>query len=466
MKEEEAMAGSKDRLLIEGKLFPNMFRFAMPILLMTLLQRLYHAADMIVVNYSGVAGAIGAIGTTGSMVTLFLCATGGFSVGADVLVARYIGARDEKRTETAVHTAVGAGLLFGLLGGLVGFLLCKPLLIAMGDEGRILDMAVLYSRIYFISIPFTTLTDIFKAILRAKGNTKTPLFVLMISGLFNVGMNFFFVLVLGMDVDGVAWATVLSNVVSTVWLMLILIKDEGWCHLNLKKIRIQKNMFRDMLSIGIPASLEDCLFCFSNMLIQSSIITMNNMICPGGSAVLDGSSAAANIEGFIGAANAAASNAVVTFTSQHLGAGKNDRLKKVRAEGLRVGLLLVCSMTALLYILRKPVLSLYISDELAYETAFIRISIMFINYPLMVHMDNFASFLRGIGKSALATVITLTGICGFRVLWLMIVFRHVSMTLETIFSSWPISWTLTAIVAYFVCRKQLRRLTAKTAVSD
>lgn len=253
--------------MLEGPLLGKIFAFALPLMLTNLLQTCYSAADMIIVGLSGVDGAIGAIGTTNAMINLVLNVFSGFAVGTSVVVARNIGRGDRTATSHAVHTSLIVALVSGLVCAAIGLFISRPVLEAMGDEGHILDLASLYTTIYFIGTPFLALANFMISILRAQGDTRTPLFILTCTGLLNVVLNLLFVLCFGMSVDGVAIATVISNAVSVVLLAIRLRNDTGWCHLSLRRLHVDKSALGEIIHDGLPAGVQGALFSLSNMLI-------------------------------------------------------------------------------------------------------------------------------------------------------------------------------------------------------
>lgn len=446
--------------LLEGRLFPKILKFALPLILTNLLQTLYNAADMIVVGMSDVPGALGSIGTTAAMINLILNICIGFSVGANVVVARCIGAGERGDTQRAVHTSLCVSAIFGLLACVVGQIVCRPVLILLGDEGNILELATLYSRIYFAGAPFLSITNFCIAIFRAKGDTKTPLFVLSLSGVVNVFLNLFFVLVCHMSVDGVSLATSISNLLSAAILLLKLSRDTGWCRFSLRKLRMDLRAFREILCVGIPAAIQGALFSISNMLIQSSIISINNRMYPGGSAVIDGNAAAGNLEGFAYTATNAIYQAAVTFTSQHYGAGKYKRIGAVMRNCYLITFMVAIMAGGIILGFQDFLVGLYVDDPAAVEVAGVRNSIMFTTYFLLAFMEVGSGYLRGMGKSLTSTIISLLGACVFRVLWISFVFPMFS-TLQSVYISYPISWGLTAltsfIISQIVWRKHLQK---------
>ena len=454
--------------MLEGPLVPKIIAFSVPLMISNLLQVLYSAADMIVVAQSGVEGAVGAIGTTGTPINLIINIFIGFSIGVNVLVARYLGRGYKSRVSSAVHTSLLAGFLFGLIGGAVGYLFSPAIMAALGDEGAVLDMAVRYCRIRFLGIPFLALTNFQIAVFRSKGNSTTPLAVLTASGILNVLLNLLLVLVFGMDVDGVAWATVASNVFSAGLLMYLLSQDEGPCRFSFAQLRMNWHVLGEILKIGVPAGLQAALYTISNMLIMSSILAVNNRLCPGGSAIIDGHSAASSIGSFVTTCGDALVLSYVSFTSQHCGARKYERLGKFIGTAYLCAAVFSLVASALILLVRDPLLSLYISDPMAFEAAHIRMNIMVTTYVFCTGMNCGAQILRGMGKSATSAMITLVCTCLLRVVWIYTVFAHYQ-TLESIYLSYPLSWLLAAIVqgiGVALCYKAMVQKAAQPVIAD
>lgn len=444
--------------MLEGPLLGKVFLFALPLMATNLLQMLYNAADMIVAGMSGVEGAIGSIGTTGAMINFILNIFSGFAIGTNVVVARNIGRDDKEATEQSVHTSLVMAALFGAICAVVGLFVCRPVLKLLGDEGHVLELATLYTRIYFAGAPFLAVSNYMIAILRAKGDTRTPLYILTATGLLNVGMNLFFVLVMKMSVDGVAYATVIANAANVVILGIVLMRDPGWCRVELKKLRITGSAMKEIVRDGLPAGIQGMLFSLSNMLIQSTIIGINNVTCPGGSAVIDGNAAATNLEGFAYVATNSVYQASVTFTSQHHGAKKYKRIGTVMRCCYFVTALVAITAAAILLIFRHPLLGLYIQDgnEIALETAYTRFYINIAPYVTLAFMEVGSGVLRGLGKSTLSTVISLLGSCVFRLLWIYFIFP-LCPELWMVYLSYPISWALTALTHFTVSMIVRRR---------
>lgn len=453
--------------MTEGPLFVKILLFTLPVMVTNLLQTFYSAADMMVVSLSSEENAVGAIGTTGAMINLVLNIFMGLSIGANVIVARRIGAGDREGVSRAVHTSLIAGLALGVVGVCVGMPVARPLLSLMGARDDLLDLAVLYTRIYFIGLPFISLTNFFISIFRAKGDTRTPFHILTISGLFNVGANLFFVSVVGLSVEGVALATAFSNLLSAAFLLWRLSVSRDDCRFSFRLLRFDPGAFREMTLVGLPASLQGVLFSISNMTIQSSILQVNNTLVPAGEnfqPIVSGNAAAGNLEGFAYTATNSVYQAAITFTGQNAGARKYRRVWRV----MGCCYLLTC-LTGLLfgvgfYLLRQPLLSLYgvlpgaegSLSQLEFHTAYLRMLYMMPLYFLLGVMEVGSGILRGLGKSFVSTAVSLVGICLFRIVWILTVFRATG-TLEMIYISYPISWIITALVHFSCAALVLRK---------
>lgn len=458
----------------EGTVFFKLLRFILPIVATNLLQMLYNAADMMVVSLSHEQNAVGAIGMTGSFINLVLNVFIGFSVGANVVVAREIGAKDKERTQNAVHTALLMAVIFGAVGMAIGLAISRPVLHLMGADGNLLDLAVRYTYIYFIGVPFLALTNYLIAIFRAKGDSKTPLVVLSLAGLFNVGMNLFFVLGAGLSVEGVALATSLANALSVVILLIKLHKDQDYTTFSFKRLRLEKASFKDIVVNGVPAGIQGALFSLSNILIQSSIVSVNNSLVPPGSEyapIVNGSAAAGNIEGFVYTAMNAVYQGAITVTSQNIGAEKPHRVKRVMYSCLLAVFCVGAFMAGLAYLLKYPLLSLYgiekgvegSMEALAMKAALVRFNLIVLTYPICGLMDVCSGVLRGMGKAIVSTIISLFGACLLRLIWLWTVFPAYP-TLEIIFISYPVTWVITVICAFIMIQVLLKKLLQKSKI--
>ena len=467
--EAKALRRSTQYNLLEGPLLPKVIRFILPLMLTNLLQVCYNAADMIIVGLSNVDGAIGAIGTTAAMINLILNVFMGFSVGAGVVVARNIGKGDRIATKKAVHTALIIALVSGLVCCVIGFFISRPILQLLGDEGHILDLATIYTKYYFAGVPFLALANYTIAILRATGDTKTPLYILSFTGILNVGLNLFFVVMCNMSVEGVALATLIANAISMVLLLIRLHNDDGWIRFDVADLGVDKEALGEIVRVGLPSGIQGALFSLSNMIIQSSIIGINNAVCPGGSDIIDGNAASSSIEGFGYVAVNSVTQAAITFTSQHYGAKKYRRIGRVMLCCYAVTFTVASICAAIIVGFRVPLASLYVSSPLALETASLRTLIMITPYFTLAFMDTGSGIMRGLGKSLTSTIISLTGSCMLRIVWIATIFRMFP-TLEIVYLSYPISWAVTAAthmtVALLTRRKLIRQQDAELAAQD
>ncbi len=447
--------------MTEGPLFGKILRFVLPLMVTNLLQVFYNAADMIIVSLSHEQNAVGAIGLTAPMINLFVNIFIGFSVGANVVVARNIGIGDEKNVSRAVHTSICVSVIFGVVGGLIGILCQRPILIAMGNSGNMLELASTYVIIYFIGTPFLSVTNYVVAILRAEGDTKTPLFIMSGTGLLNVLLNLFFVLVCGLSVEGVALATTIANAVSAGILLICLARKKSVCKFSFRKLKINKAALISIIQVGLPAGIQGALFSLSNLIIQSSIIKVNNMITPADityQPVVKGNAAAGNLEGFAYTATNSVYQAATSFTGQNVGAKKFKRVSSVMRNCYLITFCIAGFFTAFMLIFKAPLLSLYgvsasesIGDMIAFEAATTRFLYMFPCYFFLAFMEIGSGVLRGFGKSLTATFVTLFCTCIFRIVWIFTAFAALP-SLDMIYISYPISWGMTALINFICCK--------------
>lgn len=434
--------------MCSGPLLKKILIYALPLMLSGILQLLFNAADIIVVgNFTG-SSALAAVGSTSSLINLLVNLFIGLSIGANVLVARYYGARDAKSVEETVHTSILTAGVGGVFLIFVGFFAARPLLELMGTPEDVIDQAVLYMRIYFVGMPAFMLYNFGAAILRAIGDTRRPLYFLMIAGIVNVILNLISVIIFKMGVAGVAIATVVSQVISAVLVILCLLRTDGMCRLQVSKLRINRHKLLSMLRIGLPAGLQGIVFSISNVLIQSSVNSF-------GSQVMAGNTAASNIEGFVYTAMNAIYQTSLSFTSQNFGAGQYKRIDRILARCLMVVAVIGLVLGNGAYLLGSQLLSIYSPDPEVISYGLIRLSIICTTYFLCGLMDVMVGSIRGLGFSILPMLVSLTGACAFRVLWIFTVFAW-DRTLVCLYISYPVSWLLTAL-AHFICYLIVRR---------
>ena len=427
-----------------GALLPKVLMFSGPLILTGILQLLYNAADIVVVGRFAGAQALAAVGSTGSLINLLVNVFMGLSVGASVVIARAYGAGNFNAVRTGVHTAITVACIAGVVVGIIGVAAARPLLALMGSPEDVINDATLYVQIYFMGMPANMLYNFGAAILRAVGDTRRPLYYLTVAGIVNVLLNLVLVVGFHMSVAGVAIATVASQVISMVLVIVCLLRTDGAIHLDLKQLRINGAQLKEIFRVGLPAGLQGSLFSISNVLIQSSINSF-------GSIAMAGNSAASNIEGFIYTAMNAMHQANLTFASQNLGAKQYSRVRKV---------MWVCLGVVFLG-LGPTLLGFYNTDPEVIRFGMIRMAIIMPTYFFCGLMDVMVGQLRGIGYSIMPMIVSLTGACLLRVVWIYTIFAA-NPTLETLYNSYPISWFATFathLVCYLILgKRKLKRM--------
>lgn len=433
-----------------GPLLPKILVFSGPLILTGILQLLYNAADVVVVGRFAGATSLAAVGSTGSLINLIINVFMGLSVGTSVMVARYYGANDVRMVQDTVHTSILVALISGIVVGIFGFVMAKPILRLMESPEDVIDLATLYVKIYFIGMPFNLLYNFGAGILRAIGDTKRPLYYLTISGAVNVVLNLILVIVFHMGVAGVAIATVVSQAISMILVLLCLIRSEGVVHLDLKKLRIRKATLLGIVQVGLPAGLQGSLFSISNVLIQSSV---NSFL----STAMAGNAAASNLEGFVYTAMNSIYQADLTFASQNYGAGKKDRVKKVLWNCLGTVTAIGLGLGMLFLAFDRMLLSIYNQDPAVIEYGVLRMRIILPTYFICGLMDVMVGQLRGIGYSIMPMIVSLTGACLFRIVWIMTIFSMPQFhTLQMLYISYPVSWLLTFSI-HMICYLTIAR---------
>ena len=442
LKQRKARQSRLGMDMTQGKMLPQILSFAGPLILTGILQLLYNAADVVVVGRFAGAQALAAVGSTGALINLVVNLFTGVATGAGVAVARAYGASDYRLIQKSVHTAITLAVISGFAVLVLGQLLARPMLEWMDSPDDVIDLTELYLRIYFAGMPASMLYNFGAAILRAVGDTKRPLYYLSLSGIVNVILNLILVIVFHMSVAGVAIATVISQVISMVLVIICLIRTDGAIHLDLRRLGIDRGVALDMLRIGLPAGVQGMFFSISNVLIQSAVNSF-------GSVAMAGNAAAGNLEGFAYTAMNAFHQADVTVSSQNLGAKKFTRVR--RTIWLCLGCVTLAGLTVggLLLAFGEPLLSLYNTDPEVIAYGMKRMLWFLPTYFLCGTMEVVSGQLRGIGYSLMPMIVTLTGVCAFRVLWLQTAFVAWPM-LETVYVSYPISWAMTTI-AHLLC---------------
>ena len=428
--------------MCNGPLLGKIMVFYIPLMLSGILQLLFNAADIVVVGRFAGNEALAAVGSTSSLTNLIVNLFIGLSVGANVLVARFYGAGQDGELKEMVQTAIATALAGGVILVFLGFFISGPALGWMGTPEDVIEHSVLYMRIYFAGMPFMMVYNFGSAVLRAVGDTKRPLYYLLIAGVVNVVLNLIFVIVFSMGVAGVAAATVASQAISAALVVRCLIQTDSAYRLVLQGMKIAPDKLIKMVQIGVPAGMQGALFSISNVLIQSSVNSF-------GSVAMAGNTAASNIEGFVYTAMNAFHQAAISFSGQNYGARKYRRIFKVLVicEVMVVGVGALMGNVA--YFFGGTLLKLYTIDPAVIEYGILRMRIICVPYFLCGVMDVAVGALRGMGYAIMPMLVSLTGACLFRVVWIYTIFQSIR-TLECLYFSYPISWTLTFLV-HFVC---------------
>ena len=415
------------------------------------MEQLFHASDVAIVgNFTGDARtvAVAAVGANGPIIGLIVNLFIGIALGANVVIANAIGCRDDNAVKRAVHTAIVFAVCGGAAVALLGQLIASPLLSILNVPEDVFPYALLYLRIYLLGMPVILLYNFEAAIFRSIGDTKVPLAALAVSGVLNVLLNLFFVIVLHMTVNGVAIATVAANAVSAALLYVRLTRTDKCVRVERKALRIDGASLKRILSIGLPAGVQSAVFSFANIVIQSAINSF-------GSTVVAGSSASANLEGFVYTAMNAFAQAAVTFTSQNMGARKYQNLNRVVINCLLCAIVTGVVLGGGAVLAGNQLLHFYSSDAAVIAAGYDRLRIICGTYLLCGIMDVLASSLRGLGYSVLPMVVSLIGSCLLRLVWIATIFQ-LNRTPFMLYISYPISWVLTASV-HLICLLVVRR---------
>ncbi|MBE6953504.1 MAG: MATE family efflux transporter [Ruminococcaceae bacterium] len=428
--------------MCRGPLVGKILRFSLPLMLSGILQLLFNAADLAVVGqYSGDT-ALAAVGSTSALTNLLVNLFIGLSVGANVIVARLYGSGDYKSISKAVHTAITLALIGGVALVFIGYFLSRPLLEMMDTPADVIDRSVVYMRIIFCGMPALLLYNFGAAILRSIGDTKRPLYFLLFAGVLNVVLNLFFVIVLNMDVDGVALATILSQCVSAALILTCLMRMDGPCRVSLRSLRLYKTEALQIVRIGLPAGIQSIMFSISNVLIQSSINSF-------GKQAMAGNTAGGNLEGFIYTAMNSFYQAALSFTGQNNGAKQYRRINRVLWISLIFVTIAGVALGMIVLLFGRQLLSIYSDEAVVIDYGMLRLRVFMTTYFLCGIMEVCGGMMRGMGYAITPMIVSLAGACGFRVLWIYTIFAA-NRTLTTLYISYPISWILTAL-AHLVC---------------
>ncbi len=440
--------------MLNGPMWNRIPAFALTIAATAILGQLFNASDIAVVgNFTGSMKtiAVAAVGANSPLVSLILNLFIGISLGSNVVIASAVGCEDRREASRAVHTSILISIIGGFAVAIIGEIFASPILKALNTPDEVFPLALLYLRIYLIGLPVIFLYNFEAAIFRSVGNTRTPLIALALSGIINIMLNLFFVIVLKMSVEGVAIATVISNAISAAILFVKLLKEEDYIHLDLKELTIDKRILGKIIAIGLPAGIQSGVFSLANIIIQSSINSL-------GTVVIAASSAALNIEVFVYYIINSFAQACTTFTSQNYGAGQLDRCRRVYRLSLGEDALALFASASIVILFGKQLMTIFNNDPEVIETGYIRLVMIMLSYTCNFIYEVTSGYLRGYGISLVPSILTTVGICGVRMVWLFTVFPK-NRTFKTIMEAYPISLFVTAvlIVSYYLAkRKKLR----------
>ena len=429
--------------ILNGSIWDKILAFALPLAATSVLQQLFNSADVAVVGHFSGSNALAAVGSTSPITNLFITIFVGLSIGANVVISRFLGAQNEKDTSKAVHTSILLSIISGIVIALIGEVIAVWLLKIMSTPKEVLDQAALFLRITFIGMIFLTIYNFEAAILRAGGDTKRPLYCLLISGVVNVTLGLFFVVVCKLDVAGVALATLIADATSALLLFYILTKEQGPLKLSLEKLKIDKTITKDILFTGIPAAIQGII------IIQSGINSL-------GADVVAASTVGLNFEIYVYYLITGFSQASITFNSQNYGAGNYKRCIKSTRGCMILGTIFTVSLSMIFIVFDRFFAGIFTSNPKIVELATIRMTYILIFEVLNMTIEIMSGSLRGLGSPMISTLLCVIFTCGVRLGYMFLVFPHFN-TYNMLLIIYPISWALTAssiIIAYFVTKKK------------
>lgn len=442
--------------LLHGSIWRKVLIFALPLALTSVLQQLFSAADVAVLGTFVGKNSMAAVGSNAPVVGLMINLFVGISVGANVMMSRYTGANDADGVSRTAHTSVVLALISGITIAVIGNIIANPIVNLLGVPADIAPLSIRYLRIYFCGMPFIMLYNFQSAIFRSQGDTRTPLICLAISGLVNVALNLFFVIVVGMDVEGVAIATVIADVLSSSLLFYFLKKHSGAVQISLNKLRVDKKITGNILRIGIPSGMQGMVFSISNLLIQSAINSL-------GTDAMAGTTAALNIEIMAYFISNAFGQAAVTFVGQNHGASNYRRCKDVVKQTLILNWISMIIFGVSVIIFGREMLSVFNDDMAVIKFGYIRLVILMAGEVLNSTIETLSGGMRGYGYSLSPAIVTLLGVCGFRIIWIYTFFKF-NPTWINLMLVYPVSWAITAAMMAFAYKRTLKKVLPKGEV--
>lgn len=444
----------KDIRIIEGPILPNMIKYALPIMLTNILQLFYNSADMYVVgNFCADKNALGSVGCTGALINMILGVFIGLGAGVSVTLAQGIGAGDKEKANKIVQSSFSIAIILGGIVTVLGALVAEPILIAMGTPEKLLPGAVMYVKIYFCGSAANIVYNFFAGILRSRGDTVRPLLFSMAGGIINIILNLIFVLQFGMGVEGVAIATIVAQLISATLVIIYVSRLKDECRLDVNKFEIDVSVFKQLVKVGLPAGIQGSLFSLSNLILQTGYNSL-------GTVIVNANVAAFNVDGYIYNILNSFYHTTLTFCSQNFGAKKFDRVKKVFFVSTSTVFVIGFVLGISAYLFAEPLVGIFNSDPEVLGYAKYRLLIIGLPYFLCGFMDIGSGFLRSIGYSFRALIITFFGSCVFRIVWVFTVFEKFH-DVRILYLAFPISWFITAtilFVVFFFCYKREKKM--------
>lgn len=436
--------------MTEGSLPKKILFFSIPLIFSHMLQVLFNMADIAVVGRFAGASALGSVGSTTTAIVLFTGFLIGLGSGVNALTALFLGAKDEAGVRKTVQSSFIVCVVFGILILFLGMFIARPLLVLLNTKEELLSDAVLYFRIYFLGMPALALYNFGNGVYSAAGDTKKPLLYLTVAGVLNVILNLFFVIVLGMSVDGVAWASVISQYISAILVVLSLLNSKEIFRLPVRGLKFDTYCAKRVLSLGVPSGCQNAIFQLANLFIQAGVNSFDAV-------TVSGNAAAANADAIVYNIMNAFYVACTSFMGQNYGAKKRDRVIKSYYTSLAYSFLFGLIPGVLLVLFGRPFLSLFTTESAVIETGLMRLNVMGFSYCVSAFMDCTIAASRGLGRTGIPTLIVILGSCVFRVIWVYTIFAYFH-TIESLYLLYVFSWTLTAIaeILYFI--KIWRRL--------
>lgn len=440
--------------LTEGPILKKVIIFSVPLVLSSIFQLLFNAVDAMVVGKFAGDNSLAAVSSNGPIINLITNIFMGLSIGGNVLVARYFASKEEDKLTKVVHTSITISTIFGVLLIVLGWFMTQKLLEWTNCQPGVIELAKIYLRIYFFGMPATMIYNFGAAILRGVGDTKRPMIYLVIAGVINVALNLLLVIVFRLDVVGVAVATVVSQTISAILVVKCLLQEVGAIQLQLKKLGVHFPTLWNMMKIGIPSGIQSSMFSLSNVVVQSNINSFGNI-------VMSGNGAAQNLESFLAVSIRALSQATISFVSQNVGAKKYARIDRIVITIILCGVIIDAISGNLVYLLGEQLVGLYSNSPVVIKAGVVRLGIACSFHFIYAMMDIMAGALRGMGRTIVPMIVSILGVCVFRVAWVsMLGATGVDYGIEAIYWTYPMSWALTLLahtVYYFISKALLKK---------